>query len=234
MGRRGFAMLGAALMTAGLLAGCAGAGQGSPTPADELEVEAAWVDGGRMVAVVTWGSSTCVPIAEQGELGSDGVLNVTLLDPTAVGETERACSADLAPRASLVGLPEGVDPSKDLDIRVTYASAVGDTELDGVPGLAAPTTATDYEPSAGWVEDGMFAVLTWGSSTCAPVVQDVAVTGDKEVTLTFATPPADRPCTMDMAPRVALAAVDGLADDDGVELVLQGDTFAGVRVPILG
>ncbi|KAA9130404.1 hypothetical protein [Microbacterium caowuchunii] len=235
MSRRGWAMAGMALVAAVALSGCAGTSGGTPTVIDDLEVDAAWVDNGRMIALVTWGSSTCAPIAEEGVLGQDGVLSVTLLDPPPVGEeTERACTADMAPRATLVGLPEGIDPAQDLDVRVTYASAVGDTELDGVPGLAAPTTPTDYEPSAGWVEEGLFAVVTWGSSSCAPVVEDVQASAEKEVTLTFATPPADRICTMDMAPRVALAAVDGLADDDGVELVLQGDTFSGVRIPILG
>ena len=48
---------------------------------------------------------------------------------------------------------------------------VADTDLAGVPGLGGPGSETDFEPSAGWTDqDGMFVLLTWGSSTCPPVV----------------------------------------------------------------
>jgi hypothetical protein len=39
---------------------------------------------------------------------------------------------------------------------------------------------------------------------------------------------------MDMAPRAALAVASGLAGVEGAELVLRGDTFDDIRVPILG
>jgi hypothetical protein len=231
------------LLGAAMLSGCASAGagggsdtgstSGTPTASADLELGAGWVDAGRMIALTTWGSSTCIPMAEEPQLDGD-VLAVTLVDPAPEG-TDVACTLDYVQRATLVGVPEGVDPAADLSIEVTYASAAGETTLPRVPGLVRPTEPTDYAPSAGWVgDDGTFALVTWGSSSCAPQIEDVATTTASEVTVTFATPPADQVCTMDMAPRVALAAAEGVAGVDGAELVLQGDTFDGIRVPILG
>lgn len=245
MTRRALATWTMVLLGAALLSGCASAGPGggsgsgaggaTSTPAvpGELELAAGWVDGGRMIAVTTIGSSTCIPMAEEPELDGD-VLSVTLVDPSAEG-TEVACTLDAVERATLVGVPEGVDPAQDLTIAVSYESATGETTLTGSPGLAAPTEPTDYAPSAGWVGDtGTFALVTWGSSSCPSQIEGVQATTESEVTVTFATPPADQICTMDMAPRVALTAADGIARADGVELVLQGDTFDGARVPVLG
>jgi hypothetical protein len=198
-----------------------------------VELGAAWLDGGRMIALTTWGSSSCRPIAESAEL-TDDVLAVTLTDASPQG-TEPACTRDNVQRATAVAVPEGVDPAQDLPIEVTYASAAGEVTLAGIEGLAAPTSPTDYAPSAGWVDDaGTFAFVTWGSSSCAPEIEDVQATTATEVTVTFATPPADRVCTMDIAPQVALAVAQGLDRAAGAELVLQGDTFEAVRVPILG
>lgn len=243
MRRRALTTLTMVLLGAAVLSGCASAGPGggggtggtneTPDVPGELELDAAWLDGGRMIAVTTMGSSTCVPVAEEPKLDGE-VLAVTLVDPTAQG-AEVACTRDLVERATLVGLPEGVDPAQDLTIDVSYASAAGTTTLAGATGLTTPTEPTDYVPSAGWVgDDGAFVFVTWGSSGCPPQVQDVQATTAAEVTVTFATPPADQMCTADMAPRAAIAVADGVARTDGVELVLQGDAFAGVRVPILG
>ncbi len=229
--RRTLAMI--TLLSAGAfaLAGCATA---SPTPASsgasaapgatELEVDAGWLDGGRSVALVTRGSSSCVPLATSATLQADGSVAVTLEDPSA----DTACTRDLVPRASLVSLPEGIDTAKDLDLVVTYGDARGETDLDA---YAGPVVA-EYSPSAGWVDDGVLAILTWGSSSCPPAVQDAAVAGD-EVMVTFVTPPADQVCTMDMAPRVALAQVEGA--DDATTAVLTGRAdLEGVRVPLVG
>jgi len=237
MRRRGLTAMsvtGMLLVAAGLLTACTGAGEPAPTAVGDLEVEAAWVDGGRMIAVTTWGSSTCVPVAEEAVVGDDGALAVTLTDAGPQG-TEQACTTDMVQRATLVGVPEGVDPAAGLEVEVTYANAVGDAALAAVTGLAGPGTETDYAPSAGWVgTDGTFALVTWGSSSCAPELQDLQVPSETEVAITFATPAADRVCTMDMAPRVLLAVAEGLGGATGVDVVLQGDTFAGTRVPILG
>ena len=113
------------------LTGCL---SGSDAPAgQETDVEAAWLDDGRIIAVVTSGSSTCVPTAESAEINSDGALAVELVEPDA----DTACTRDLVPRATLVTVPNGVDPSQDLEIRVTSeAGYYGDVTLAGASGLA--------------------------------------------------------------------------------------------------
>jgi hypothetical protein len=233
--------LGLTLLLAGALTACATGSGGTPTPAttatgtdddgagNEQEVGAAWLDGGRMIGIVTQGSSTCIPVAEEATY-EDGVLKVMLVD----AEGDTACTADLVPRVSLVGVPEGVDPAEGVEIEVTGDGWHGETELEGVPDLAAGGE-TDYLPSAGWTDvDGQFVILSWGSSGCPPVIENTEVTSDTDVTVTFATPPADQVCTMDMAPRGLVTAVNGLEDEDAeIFAILTGGEFDDVRVPIL-
>jgi hypothetical protein len=233
---RALAGLGLALLLAGALTACATGSGGTPTPAstgtggdsNEQDVDAAWLDGGRMVGIVTQGSSTCIPSAEEATY-EKGVMKVTLVEP----EGDTACTADLVPRVTLVGTPEGVDPAKGVEIEVTGDGWHGDTDLDGVPDLATGGE-TDYLPSAGWTDvDGQFVILTWGSSSCAPAIENTEVTSATEVTVTFVTPPADQVCTMDMAPRGLVTAVNGLEDEDaGIFAILTGAEFDNVRIPI--
>lgn len=217
--RRTLTML--ALLSAGALAfaGCASSSTppaASPTDdapvTTELEVDAGWLDGGRTVALVTQGSSTCVPSASDVTLQADGSVAVTLTDPEG-----QPCTRDLVPRATLVQLPEGVDGAGAVDLVVTYGEARGETDLEGYAGPAVD----EYSPSAGWIDDGLFAILTYGSSSCAPVIEDVTVADGNQVTVTFVTPAADQVCTMDMAPRVVLASVEGV-DDDVATVTLTG------------
>ena len=77
-------------------------------------------------------------------------------------------------------------------------------------------------------------ILTWGSSTCVPVIEDVAATGPAQVTVTYQTPPDDQVCTMDMVPRGAVAAVNDLEEDSDVALILTKGGFLGLKVPIYG
>lgn len=229
------AALGAAALVL-LLAGCAtpAGGNGTPLPEPsgsdtEIEVDAAWLDGGRMIGLVTMGSSSCAPIATEAIL-TDGTIEVTLEEPPA----DTPCTRDMAPRVTVIGVPEGVDPTQDVDIWVTGDGYYGETDLDGVPGLAAGGE-TDYLPSAGWTDvDGQFVLLSWGSSSCAPVLEDATATGPAEVTVTFQTPPADQVCTMDMAPRATVVWVDGPESDDDVSAILSGGEFDNVRIPIVG
>ncbi|HEX5857029.1 MAG TPA: hypothetical protein VFY91_02875, partial [Microbacterium sp.] len=71
-------------------------------------------------------------------------------------------------------------------------------------------------------------------STCVPLVETVEPTGPTQVTVTFATPPADQACTMDMVPRGTLATVTGLEGEADIDLVLTGAEFSGASVRILG
>lgn len=103
-----------------------------------------------------------------------------------------------------------------------------------MPGLVAGGS-TDYLPSAGWTgADGQFVILSWGSSSCAPLIETVAATTPTEVLVTFAEPAEDQVCTMDMAPRAALAYVADTDDDAEVFAVLEGGEFDNVRIPIIG
>lgn len=228
-----FALIGAGALA---LAGCASSpatpsssGSGAPVVGGELEeVDAGWLDGGRMVALVTQGSSTCVPTATDVTLQADGSVAVTLEDPAG----NVACTRDYVPRASLVALPDGVNAGAELDLVVTYGEARGDTDLDAYSGAAV----AEFSPSAGWIDDDQFAILTWGSSSCLPVVESVAADTASSATVVFAEPAADQVCTMDMAPRVTLAQVDGVDDDNAtVTLTGGGAEFATpVTIPIAG
>ena len=194
-------------------------------------MSAAWLDDGRLIGLVTTGSSSCVPVADGATLEDDGSIAVTLMEPDA----DSPCTADMAPRVTLVEVPEGVDPSDDLKISVNGDGYSGSVELEGAEGMTGGG-GTDYLPTAGWTGvDGQFVLLTWGSSSCAPVISDVTATGPAEVTVAFETPPADQVCTMDMAPRATIAFVEGLEEAGDVSLILTGSPeFDNVSIPIYG
>lgn len=243
MVRRIVPALAATALAVLVLAGCAtpapGAGASdAPTPADpagqtvpegtgDLDVDAAWLHGGSMIAVVTYGSSTCLPGVDDAVL-DEGVLVVSLTPPT--GD---ACTDDLVPRALAVGAPEGIDPSAGLEVQVLLSDQIGTATL--APYAGEP--AEEYAPSAGWAGAEHIAILTWGSSSCAPSVESTTVVSPTEVAVTFATPRADQVCTMDMAPRVAVATVDGEVSRDatltlgGLSLGSPGDAPASA-IPI--
>ncbi|MFG6280960.1 hypothetical protein [Microbacterium sp. 5K110] len=229
------AVLGVGLLAAGLLTGCASGAASSPetkppvdatTPAPSTDVSAGWLDAGRGIAVVTRGSSSCVPVASGDAVLASDTLTIELVD-----RENGPCTRDFAPRATYVALPAGIDPTRPLDVVVT--GAVEGTA--SVSALATPPAAvTEFAPSAGWVGDGLAAILTWGSSTCRPQVEAVtSVEGGAAVT--FAEPPADQVCTADMAPRVSLADLTGIAGEDPVELTLSGGNIASDGpIPVLG
>ncbi|MGO2931814.1 hypothetical protein [Microbacterium sp.] len=237
----------AALAAALLIVGCAGSSgdqtpTSSPSPDTSThtdapilgdDVEAAWLDEGRMFAILTWGSSTCVPVVD--EVSAEGqTVTVSLVDAPSSDGTERACTMDLAPRASVGAIPEGVDPTRDVEFIVTAGADTDDVDLDGNATLTGtPGDATDYEPSAGWFDDDGIVLLTWGSSGCLPIVEGVDVQGGG-ATVTFAT--EDRACTMDMAPRATIIGLDDNDDHDDVDddrdenefvLTLVGDNLDG-------
>ncbi|MDT0116911.1 hypothetical protein Q9R20_07890 [Microbacterium sp. PRF11] len=229
-------LLGAGLIAAGALAGCASGASSSPDPSTPVpdatdtaptsEVGAAWLDAGRAIAVVTYGSSTCVPVVA-GELrAADGTLTVDLADP----QTD-VCSRDMAPRATFVPLPAGVDASQALEVTVTGA-AEGQARLAGLAG--APATSDDMAPSAGWAGASTVAIVTYGSSSCVPRVESATVDGTR-IAVRFAAPPADQVCTMDYAPRVTLADVDGEVAEGEATVTLSGGGVADAGpVPVLG
>lgn len=216
-----------------LVAGCT-AGPGSETPTsspapsagnvdDQNDMEAALLDDGRMFAVITLGSSTCVPQVDQ--VTAEGqTVTVTLVDP----DESKPCTKDLAPRASLGELPEGVDPTKDITLNVTYGDLTDDVDIDGDPAATGtPGTSTEFQPSAGWFDDGGLVLLTWGSSTCLPVVESLEGSGNAG-TATFVTDEG-QVCTMDMVPRATMLTFgeDTVDDDAPFTLTLVGGGLDG-------
>ncbi|SDQ63906.1 hypothetical protein [Microbacterium sp. cf332] len=232
------------LLAALALAGCAttpgGAAPGSPdaatpdsgstAPADDAELDAAWLDGGRGIGLITYGSSSCQPVV--GEVSAAGqTVTVELSDPEGV-----ACTRDYVPRASYVALPAGIDPAQDVEIVVT-GGYTGDADIDGVPGLDVTTgeMAVDMVPSAGWFADGGLVLLTYGSSSCPPVFEAVALDEAGAVRATEAAAPADQVCTMDYAPRLSVLQLAGVSDDAlPNELVLVSAAGDEQRVDIIG
>jgi hypothetical protein len=200
----------------------------SSAPGD-AKVAAGWLDDGRMIGVVTWGSSTCVPVGGEASVSGDAIDI-----PFSSAADQTACTADYAPRVTLVMTPAGVDPSKDYDIRVTGADVAGAGSLDGVEGLGGPSAPASEGPSAGWTdEDGLFVMATYGSG-CKPQVESAVASGAAEVTVTFAKPPAGQVCTQQYGPRGSVAQVSDLQKSENVSAVLNGDGLDDVRVPIVG
>ncbi|KSU56425.1 hypothetical protein [Microbacterium enclense] len=229
-------LLGAGLLAAGALTGCAsGAASSSPTSSSSSDavspepaggVEAAWVDAGRAIAVVTSGSSSCVPSVNGEPQVVDGALVVDLVEPA-----QEPCTRDMAPRATLVTLPAGTGATADLAVRVSGA-VEGETTLAALGDVSS--ASEDLAPSAGWVTSSLVAIVTYGSSSCVPVVESVTADGDR-VAVQFAAPPADQVCTMDYAPRVTLADVGAEAGQGEVSLVLSGGNVqAPDPIPVLG
>lgn len=228
--------LAAVLLVAGCTVGPGGAaphttsdpstGPGDTGGGDFEDMDGVVLDDGRMFAVVTWGSSTCIPQVDT--VAADGqTVDVSLVD----ADAEAVCTADMMQRASVGALPEGVDPSQDITLNVTYGDATEDIDISGGTFSGMPGDQTEYLPSAGWVDDGTLVLLTWGSSGCPPVVESLEASGSTG-TATFVTE-ADKACTMDMAPRATLLAFgEDALDDDAFTLTLVGGGLDGtVEVP---
>lgn len=230
------AVVGLVVLAAGALAGCATNSPQPPAatpvapmpevqPVDDVDIAAAWLGEG-LIGVVTYGSSTCLPTFDEATLDGD-VLTVRLDD-----DTDRPCTMDYVPRVTLVPV-EDADSAQDLTVVIGGPLYTGEVELPGVADLPDDTAGTAL---AGWTQTpGMFVFVTMGSSSCVPMISDVAATGAAEVTVTFAEPEANAVCTMDLAPRAQVVVVEGLEQTSGVELVLTGTAeFDDVRLPIVG
>ncbi len=227
--RRTLSLLALSAVSALAFAGCASAaapttsGEGTPSPSvssppPALQVEAGWLDDGRQIALVTWGSSTCVPTASQVTVEDDGAIAVTLDN----GDPNAACTADYAARVTLVSVPSDVDISRGVDVVVTGGEGErGTVGLHGFETLSVGSP-TDYQPSAGWIQKDLFAVLTWGSSSCAPKVEAVEAPLPSNIDVTFVKPPKNQVCTMDMVPRTLLVSTADLEVGEHATVTLRG------------
>jgi hypothetical protein len=100
------------------LAGCSGGAGGGPTSiADEtiagvpdsinvdpesFEPGAAWIEKGETFAVVTWGSSSCVPVPI--EMTGEGEMVKIKFEPS----DQEVCTADMAATTHTFTVPEGM------------------------------------------------------------------------------------------------------------------------------
>lgn len=220
------------------LAGCAQLEPVSPpiptadstaSPEPSTDPAAAWLDGGRGIGLVTYGSSSlaCTPVAEDVKADGQTVM-VTLAEP----DPKAVCTADFAPRATYIGVPEGIDASKDVTLSFQGGGFQGRLPLEGSSALSTGGSS-DGKPSAGWFSDNGIMLLTWGSSTCRPVVTDLTENQDKTgATVTFQTD-ATQVCTMDFVPRITMLGVNAPADPAGYALTLKGDHLDGT-VTVIG
>ena len=201
---------------AALLSGCATTASTSPTQSPdasaaptapeettspESDMTAGWLAAGTTVGIVTIGSSTCVPVVESATASGDTVT-VTLADPPA----DQPCTRDLQARITGVGIPDGVDTTAPLTLDVTYNDVTATIDLEASEATGTPT---DMGPSAGYVGAGTIGLVTYGSSTCVPAVESAEPGDDPaHLTVTFTTPEANQPCTMDYVPRITTIHAD--------------------------
>ncbi|WP_296198302.1 hypothetical protein [uncultured Microbacterium sp.] len=192
--------------------------------AGESGVGAVWLDGGRILGVMTQGSSSCAPVAADPMVDAEGTLEVHLAAPA----NATACTRDLVWRTTLLTAPAQIDRADDLRIQVS-GTASGETTLAGT--AATEAAVDEYSASIGLSSiPGALVLLTWGSSGCPPVLDTVRSTGD-ELDIAFAPRSADRVCTADLVPRTLIVPVpDGGADAQTA--VLSGDGFNDVHVTI--
>ncbi|UNK70380.1 hypothetical protein [Microbacterium sp. H1-D42] len=190
-------------------------------------LDAAWLDDGRAIGIVTWGSSTPACRPAQVDATADGqTITVTL---TGSPEASKGCDADLGPRADMIGVPEGVDVTKDVAVKVEGGTASETLRLSALEERPDGTGAQGA--SAGWFGDDGIVLLTWGSSSCVPEVGDVRMS-DAGATVTLGT--TTDMCTMDYAPRVTPILLPEPADRGApFELTLVGGNLDGT-VAVIG
>lgn len=202
-----------------LLAGCGG----SPGGSGGKTLEAAWVDEGRAVAVLIEDSEGCGPIVSSVQAKRQTVT-ITLDEPA---EQKHGCILDIIEPARVAMLPKGVDPKRDVTLVVQHGANTWHAKLRGNPSLAGtPGDDSLRTPTAGWVSDDKLVLLTWGSSSCHPVVTSTELTDDGAI-VHFADSPSA--CTTDLVPRTAVIEFDGFegTDAEAFELSLRGGRADG-------
>ena len=202
----------------------------SPSPSPTLSAPAAaWLNDGRLVAVVTPGSADCVPIVGDIVVAAE-TLVVELTDPV-----DESCEGEDALRASLVIPTEALNATRDHEIVLT-GDYEGVISLPSHPDAVFPPPFGPFqpEPNAGWFSADDFVLLTYGSSSCPPLAGSATITAADEVTVNLV-PSSEGQCTLDFSPRLTVVETDGSGLGDGsVTAALNGLGFDGVLVPITG
>jgi hypothetical protein len=93
-------------------------------------------------------------------------------------------------------------------------------------GVQPPASSAGGASWAVWMEDGdRLAIVLYGSSTCPPKVQNVAATGDAEITATLAPAPGGI-CTRDFVPHTTVFGTpDRITKTGEVKVVLPDTTL---------
>lgn len=76
---------------------------------------AVWDHGKTILSIVTVGSGSCPPVPISIEAPDATTVNITF-----VKSPNSPCSADLTPTTHEFKIPEGVDPSADVTVNVTF------------------------------------------------------------------------------------------------------------------
>ena len=211
------------VVLSGVLSGCAASAGTSPASESTSDPDvsdatyaprAAWLDATSFV-LKTWGDA-CAP--QIGDLvAGEQSLEIVLVD--GAGEV---CAAVQTAHGVYLGLPAGFDSSRPVELTVT---AVGGekTELT-LPALAAgeiiPADRMSPQiPAAAWIAAHELAILTWGSSTCAPASGTLQSVSTREGIIRLE-PSSNEVCTMDLVPQLTFVPSEGV--DADVELTLEG------------
>jgi hypothetical protein len=195
-----------------------------------LAADAVWLDRGRLIALVTMGSSSAAPFVEQVTVAEEDPQHVEV----ELGVPDVPMTRDRRPRITVLVTPAGVDPSKDATLSLTGAvEAVA--VLSGRAELASAGVAADGAPSAAWTSvPGQFILLTWGASL-PPLELEAAfvdATSPSDVIVRFE-PPATARSTRDLSPRLTLGVVSAPVRRPATAVLSGRPDVDGRRVPIL-
>ena len=123
-----------------------------------------------------------------------------------------------------IWVPEGVDPTKPVDVHVTHL-ATGDATLDLAPLAEVQKAVDDHSPRGMWLTDTRIALVVWDSPTCVSEIVSATQTGENAATLAFGPPePTDADCAVDHAPQLVTVSTDDwdLHLTSGATLTLTG------------
>lgn len=127
----------------------------------------------------------------------------------------------------------------------TTAPAVSQSNVDGNTNQQISLDQNAEEPgtiefptTAAWLDNGSIVTfITWGSSSCLPVIESVKAGGDNSINIALTSPEEPVFCTMDFAPQVNWAFVPEGVNASKVTtlnvLLQDGETEQTVELPAL-
>lgn len=245
MNTRLLALASLAAASALVLSGCsnAAAPQDTPTPtetdtaSEAPDLGVAWLAGGNAIALETFGSGSrdCYP--NIGGFGVNGNEITVRIDPL---PADQICTMDYRAQLSLIDLEASIselNTKKDVVVKVEYSDA-GKTFEAGVLPAITVDAAQKTAPSAGWIDQNLIALLTYGTGTvdCWPIFAGTTAPNAAQGVLdvAFESSTHTGACTADFRPQLHEVYVeDGLVDPALInELVLNGAGFENEKVSV--